>query len=134
MTLIVQCLFCSTRWEDPKGIPIDAIILGGRRPEGVPLVMEAFSWQHGVMQGALLKSETTAVAEHKGMANLFILTIQKGLIKLIMERIRLTCLYIIHYLCGKKERVNLHKFAVQCIQKDLSLPRRSSRTNFFCLL
>jgi phosphoenolpyruvate carboxykinase (GTP) len=61
-----QCPIIHDKWEDPEGVPIDAIVFGGRRPEGVPLVFESFGWEHGVMLGAALKSEATAAAEFKG--------------------------------------------------------------------
>jgi phosphoenolpyruvate carboxykinase (GTP) len=60
-----QCPVIAPEWEDPKGVPIDAILFGGRRGSVVPLVTESFSWQHGTFLGATASSETTAATTGK---------------------------------------------------------------------
>jgi phosphoenolpyruvate carboxykinase (GTP) len=57
-----QCPAIAPEWEDPKGVPIDAFLFGGRRPSTIPLVHQSRSWNHGVFLGSIVGSEITAAA------------------------------------------------------------------------
>jgi phosphoenolpyruvate carboxykinase (GTP) len=57
-----QCPVIAKEWEDPAGVPISAILIGGRRPSTIPLVHESFDWKHGIFLGSIMGSEITAAA------------------------------------------------------------------------
>lgn len=55
-----QCPSIAPNWEDPQGVPIDAILVGGRRKTTIPLIHESFDWNHGIFLGSIMGSEITA--------------------------------------------------------------------------
>lgn len=66
---ISQCPVLDPEWENPEGVPIDAIIFGGRRSDTVPLVLQSFSWQHGTFLGAVMRSQATSAADQVGLGH-----------------------------------------------------------------
>jgi len=65
--MLTRCPCLDPAWDDPRGVPISAILFGGRRDSVIPLVTEAPSWERGVLAGAMISSEATAAAENKGL-------------------------------------------------------------------
>jgi phosphoenolpyruvate carboxykinase (GTP) len=64
-----QCPCLDPAWDSPEGVPIDAIIFGGRRDDTQPLVYESFGWDHGVFLGATMRSNATKAADQKGLVH-----------------------------------------------------------------
>lgn len=62
-----QCPAIADEWEKPEGVPISAILIGGRRPKTIPLVHESFDWKHGVFLGSIMGSEITAATISKNI-------------------------------------------------------------------
>ena len=68
-TPLAQCPTVDSAWDSPEGVPIDAIVFGGRRDDTQPLVYETFGWEHGVFVGASMRSNATKAAEQNGLVH-----------------------------------------------------------------
>lgn len=68
-TPLRQCPVLDPEWDSPDGVPIDAIVFGGRRDDTIPLVFESRSWTHGTFLGSVLRSNATGAADQKGTPN-----------------------------------------------------------------
>jgi len=68
-TPLSQCPIVDSQFDSPEGVPIDAIIFGGRRDDTQPLVYQSFGWDHGTFIGASMRSNATKAAEQKGLVN-----------------------------------------------------------------
>ena len=68
-TPLDQCPVLDPNWNNPTGVPIDAIIFGGRRDDTIPLVFQARSWAHGTFMGSVLRSNATTAADQEGIVN-----------------------------------------------------------------
>lgn len=66
---VTQCPVLDPEWDNAKGVPIDAIIFGGRRDDTVPLVFQSFNWQHGTFIGSIMRSQATSAADQTGLVN-----------------------------------------------------------------
>lgn len=68
-TPLSQCPIVDDKWNSPEGVPIDAIIFGGRRDDTQPLVYQTYDWNHGTFVGASMRSNATKAAEQKGLVH-----------------------------------------------------------------